>query len=378
MKRALSLLPLLFFIALVAMSGYFLWEGEAPTQAALAPTATLTPPPFPSPSPNSPTPTPTRVPPTPTPTLPAVVTVTPTLTATPALTTTTEPPLLIWVSTDNNPIDPVHTLGLAGPDGENPILQTYAAAPALAPDGQRLAFFSESSLAGLNTGIWVADIIDNTTANHQLLTDVTNVQNIVWSPDGDKLAFEVVVNPEDPPESWRSQVRISRADPEDGYVELGAFDGRQPAWSPDSQQVVAQSCKGSECGLLIVRCQGDSCDYENAERITEDVSDSFPTWSTHDDIAFTSNRDGNQEIYLLRLADSRLQNLTQRVGSDITPVFSPTGQQIYFRTDASEEDWQIQAITLTNNRQAVLSIDPVQSGLGHDNLNWGLVRPAVQ
>ncbi len=378
MRRTLSLLPLLFFIALVGLSGYFLWDGLSPTQAALVPTTTRTPTPAPSPTPEPATPTPTRVRATPPPTQPPVVTATPTLTATPALAASPEPSLMIWVSTDNNPIDPVHTLGLTGPDGENPVLQTYAAAPALAPDGQRLAFFSESSLSGLNTGIWVADLVDNTLTNYQRLTGVTDVQNIVWSPDGEKLAFEIVVNPEAPPENWRSQVRISRAVPEDGYVELGAFDGRQPAWSPDSQRVVAQSCKGSECGLFIVHCGGDSCDYENAERVTEDVSDSFPTWSIHDDIAFTSNRDGNQEIYLLRLADGRLQNLTQRAAADITPVFSPTGQQIYFRTDASETGWQIQAITLAANRQTVSSLEPVQSDLGHDNLHWGLVRPAVQ
>lgn len=376
MKRVFAILPLILFVALVVASGYSIWLGMRPTQAAVPSTTTPTTTPSPSPTaPSSPTTTPP--PRTPTATLtPAPITATPPPSATMVITTTAEPPLLVWVSTDNSPVDPAHTLGISGPNLENPVLQAYAGAPALSPDGTKLAFFAESNLSGFNTGIWIADVSTGIAENHQLLVDITDVKSMAWSPDGDKIAFEVVVNPFEPPEAWRSQVQIVRANPEDGYVKQGEFDGRQPAWSPDSQSIVAQSCKGSECGLFIVNCAGDNCDYESAEQITTDVSDSFPTWSVQGDIAFTSQRDGNHEIYLRR-TDGSLQNLSQRPSTDITPVFGPDGQRIYFRTDATEGGWAIQVITLDGTRQNSMSIDTLRPNIGGDDQDWGLVRPTV-
>ncbi len=141
-KRIVSIIPLLIFIALVALSGYIILRGQTPSQAAVItpepPTATVTPTqtntatPSPTPSPILATPTSTSTappppsPPTPTPTPP-----TPQPTA--------DPLTLVWVRTDNsNPIDPAHTLGLnAGGTVQNPELQAYGVAPALSPDGSK-------------------------------------------------------------------------------------------------------------------------------------------------------------------------------------------------------------------------------------------------
>ena len=234
-------------------------------------------------------------------------------------------------------------------------------------------------MSDFNTGIWIDEVDDGAINDPQQLADVTDVQNLAWSPDGDKIAFEAIINPFNPPEEWRSQVRVIRADPTGGYVELGVFDGRQPAWSPDSEKLVVQSCKGSECGLFIVNCAGGNCNYEGAERITTDISDSFPSWSVDDNIAFTSMRDGNQDIYLLRLADASLRNLTQRPSTDVTPVFSPDGQKIYFRTDFPDAaNWQIQVITLADDRQTVQEVATFLADIGDGDQSWGLVRPAVR
>ncbi|MDE0423657.1 MAG: hypothetical protein OXN25_02175 [Candidatus Poribacteria bacterium] len=53
-------------------------------------------------------------------------------------------------------------------------------------------------------------------------------------------------------------------------------------------------------------------------------------------IAFTSNRDGNFEIYTMNPDGSDQINLTQHRAADQNPVWSPTGEQILFVSDRHE------------------------------------------
>ena len=50
-------------------------------------------------------------------------------------------------------------------------------------------------------------------------------------------------------------------------------------------------------------------------------------------IAFTSNRDGNPEIYIMNPDGSEQTNLTQHNAVDYSPAWSPTGEQILFVSD---------------------------------------------
>ena len=50
-------------------------------------------------------------------------------------------------------------------------------------------------------------------------------------------------------------------------------------------------------------------------------------------IAFTSNRDGNPEIYIMNVDGSGLRRLTNHPAIDTTPTWSPTGTQIAFTSD---------------------------------------------
>lgn len=144
------------------------------------------------------------------------------------------------------------------------------------------------------------------------------------------------------------------------------FAGEQPAWSPDSQELVIKSCL-PECGLWQVGIDGSG-----GKLLTNDSTDSYPTWaSTGDYIAFASrSRHGDWEIYRLRLADGELVRLTNRLGTDTTPVFSPDGLEIYFRTDVSG-GWQIRAMAADGRSERL-----VIEGIGHSD-DWGLARPAV-
>ncbi len=50
-------------------------------------------------------------------------------------------------------------------------------------------------------------------------------------------------------------------------------------------------------------------------------------------IAFTSNRDGNNEIYIMDPDGTAQINLTKHKASDAQPAWSPTGEQILFTSN---------------------------------------------
>ena len=50
-------------------------------------------------------------------------------------------------------------------------------------------------------------------------------------------------------------------------------------------------------------------------------------------VVFTSNRDGNSEIYVMNPDGSQQVNLTEHPAADFDPVWSPTGEQILFNSN---------------------------------------------
>jgi TolB protein len=154
-----------------------------------------------------------------------------------------------------------------------------------------------------------------------------------WSPDGSQIVFS-----------------SNRGD-NHGIYNLFAMDadgGNQraiysnksgmslsPAWSADGSSVVFANDKedGSIGNFEIFKIGLGSTAPE--QRLTfRPRYDGGPTFSPDGmKIAFTSNADGNDEIYLMDSDGSGLIRVTRNPSADTTPRFSPDGKKIIFSSN---------------------------------------------
>lgn len=111
----------------------------------------------------------------------------------------------------------------------------------------------------------------------------------------------------------------------------------QPAYSPDGSQIAFTSTRDGNSEIYVMNANGN-----NQSNLTNNAAeDMYPAWSADGQwIIFTTNRDGNQEIYKVRTSGADLTNLSNNPANDSQPtwvvesgLFSTTGDRIAFTTD---------------------------------------------
>jgi TolB protein len=113
-----------------------------------------------------------------------------------------------------------------------------------------------------------------------------------------------------------------------------------PAWSPDSQAIAFTSYRPATAGGGVFQDLIVSLIYRGIRETPANGSpnrqNSLPAWSPDGTkLAFSSNRDGNPEIYVMNRDGSGLRRMTNSPAIDTTPTWSPTGNQIAWVTDRS-------------------------------------------
>jgi uncharacterized membrane protein len=133
----------------------------------------------------------------------------------------------------------------------------------------------------------------------------------------------------------------------------------QAAWAPNMQRVAFTSNRDGQNEIYLMNADGT-----NPVNLTNNpADDQQPAWSVDGEwIAFSSNRDGNYEIYILRVNGNEIINLTNNPGNDTQPnwvhstTFDPLDESIVFTSDrdGNQEVYRMktdgtEATNLTNN-----------------------------
>ncbi|MCY4473859.1 MAG: hypothetical protein OXC83_00275, partial [Chloroflexi bacterium] len=110
-----------------------------------------------------------------------------------------------------------------------------------------------------------------------------------------------------------------------------------PAWSPDGRRIAFVSDRDGDDDIYVMNADGSG-----VVRLTDNDADDFsPAWSPDGGrIAFVSDRDGNEDIYVMNADGSGVVRLTDNDGWDFDPAWSPDGRRIAFAS-YRDGDWDI-------------------------------------
>lgn len=210
--------------------------------------------------------------------------------------------------------------------------------PDWSPDGVHIAFGTRAG--GLaEIGLREIYIMNNDGSGQTNLTnnpawDVAPA----WSPDGTRIAFlsnrtasnltspsyEIYVMGIDG--SGQTRLTNNRVQNRAGVagVKVMVIDNHirdlAPAWSPDGALIAFTSERDGNQEIYVIRADGS-----DQKRLTTTAADeASPSWSPDGtQIAFTTRRDGNDEIYVMNADGSGQVNVTNNLANDQSPAWGP-------------------------------------------------------
>lgn len=236
--------------------------------------------------------------------------------------------------------------------------------PAWSPDGRKVAYVRDlyNQFQGdLGTEIWVMRANGNdrskvssfpstTVVIGQVEASVTErLSSPTWSPDGRKIA--VLAEGDFP---HRQAVYVMDAGGGSRATLIRDGDGISKSsleWSPDGRNLVFSGTRApaSKADIYVMGADGRSI-----ERLTKTASaaEGSPAWSPDGKrIAFTSDRAGNQEIYVMLADGSRVTRLTRNQADDGGAAWSPDGKRIAFHSNRHGAGFDIYAMNDDGSRQ---------------------------
>jgi len=202
--------------------------------------------------------------------------------------------------------------------------------PCCSPDGTKIAFSSQHSLAG--DEIYTMSANPGAAAFQVTHLGIRNLHDCSWSPDGTRIAFTALVG--DSPDHLTMTIYVVPST--GGLVRAltGAAPGQEPAWSPDGTRVAFASDRTGNYEIYTMPAKGG----EPAQLTDDPANDMGPAWSSDgSQIAFSSDRGGSYDIWLMSSDGTNPIQLTRDPAWDGAPSWSPDGSQIAFRRWTS--DW---------------------------------------
>ena len=214
-------------------------------------------------------------------------------------------------------------------DGSNqtPLTNNGAldADPRISPDKKSIAFISEES----------GDREINRVELDKEGPKITRLTNSPgpdethrWSPDGTRIGF--VSNRDGRPEIYLMESNGSN------FTRITSGDHPRlqlSGWSPDGRWIAFILGGASEEPGIMTR----NPDGVNKKRLTN-AEDSDAAWSPNGEmLAFTSQRDGNPEIYVMSSNGTSQQRLTHNTSPDFQPSWSPDGTKTGIRFGAGRQ-----------------------------------------
>lgn len=176
-----------------------------------------------------------------------------------------------------------------------------------------------------------------------------------WSQDGSRIAFTSN-------RDGQNEIYLMNADGT-GQVNLtnNPADDQYPTWSPDGQWIAFTSNREGNQDIFAMKADGSE-----VKNLTNAPADDYqPSWfndqglfvSTGEWIVFTSNRDGNLEIYSMNADGTGQANLTKNPANDFYPAGEPGGTRVVFSSDR-DGNMEVYMMTIEGEKVTNLTRTP--------------------
>jgi Tol biopolymer transport system component len=208
----------------------------------------------------------------------------------------------------------------------------------------------------VNRGIF---IMNADGSNQSLLINISQyggISSFAWSPDTTKVLLFSVSRAENNEEIFLAT--------RDGFSVINLTSNPAPdyaaSWSPDGSHIAFVSERdvsntfsiNNEIYLMNADGTGVTrLTFMDPDLVRSDIrSNHDPIWSPNGSkIAFVSERDGNEEIYIMNADGSEQTNLTNNPDWDSSPTWSPSGRQITFLSTRGQKIGGIAQIWVMNS-----------------------------
>jgi len=242
--------------------------------------------------------------------------------------------------------------------------------PTWSPDGKQIAFASDrANRSSLDTQIYSMNEDGSNVV--QLTMGLGSSRHPAWSPDGKQVAFDYKFT------DTQAEIYLMNIDGTGSKRLINSSSMNQsPAWSPDGKKIAYSSAVWNEKQKKFINYDIYimNADGSNPRKMTTSLADDYsPVWSPDGKkIAFTSDRRGDADIFVMNVSTIKVQQLTLNShSSDEYPSWSPDGRTIVFNSNRDNSGGEIyvmdangqHAVRLTNSTQHHMTWQPVWSPL---------------
>ena len=177
-----------------------------------------------------------------------------------------------------------------------------------------------------------------------------------WSPDKSRLAYTAFERTAASSEVTRTAIHLYSLvmNRRIAFPYLGGTT-TTPAWSPDGQELALSSSRTGDHEIYVVASDGG-----RLRRLTYSPGvDISPAWNpvTGKQVAFVSDRGGSPQIYLMDTDGANVERLTNGEGYAVSPAWSPNGQMIAFAWQRANSNFDLYVMDVATRQTVQLTHD---------------------